>query len=266
MNIGFLVFTLSLGLASCTTVETSAKETTSVAEASVAPSKIGLVDHAKWDALLKKHVNDKGMVNYKGMIKDSLQLNAYLKQVESNPPDKSTWSKPEQLAYWINAYNAFTVRLIIRNYPVKSIKDIAGGIPFVNTPWDIKFIKIGGETHDLNNIEHGIVRKEFNEPRIHFVLVCAAVSCPRLRNEAYNAKRLEEQLDDQARVTFNDPSKNKVEKDKAQITKLLDWYWGDFKGLKMTRQEYVNQYSLVKMNANAEITFMDYFWELNEQK
>lgn len=224
------------------------------------------VDHKLWDELLKANVNDKGYVNYKGMIADSTKLNKYLDMLSVNVPDEEVWSKSAQLAYWINAYNAFTVRLIIRNYPEKSIKDLAGGIPFINTPWDIKFIHIGDETYDLNNIEHGIIRKQFDEERIHFAVVCAAMSCPPLRNEAYTADKLDSQLDDQARKFFNDPTKNKISKDKAEISPILKWYGGDFKDKAPSLREYVNQYSKVQINQGVDIGFTDYNWALNEQK
>jgi hypothetical protein len=133
------------------------------------------VSHASFTDLLKKHVAASGKVNYKGFIRDSLQLNQYLELLSDNPPQNS-WSREDQLAYWINAYNAFTLQLIIRNYPLKSIKDIGSRIkiPFVNTPWDIKFIRIGKRKFDLNNIEHDILRGKFKEPRIHFAIVCAS--------------------------------------------------------------------------------------------
>ena len=224
------------------------------------------VDHKIWDELLKAHVDNKGMVDYKGMIADSTKLNKYLEMLSVNVPDKKVWSDAAQLAYWINAYNAFTVQLIIRNYPVGSIKDIAGGIPFINTPWDVKFIHIGDKTYDLNNIEHGIIRKEFDEERIHFAVVCAAMSCPPLRNEAYTADALNAQLDDQAHTFFNDPSKNQITANSAKISPILKWYGGDFKDKAPSLREYINQYSDVKIKEGVDIEFNDYDWSLNEQK
>jgi hypothetical protein len=114
--------------------------------------------HQQWDKLLKKYVNNSGMVNYKGLQKDQADLDAYLKTLSDNAP-QDNWSEDEKKAFWINAYNAFTVALILKHYPVKSIKDIAGNIYKINTPWDIKFITIGAKKYDLNNIEHGILRK-----------------------------------------------------------------------------------------------------------
>ena len=129
--------------------------------------------HEVWDELTRKHVTESGVVNYKGIIQDSIQFNAYLDLLSSHLPNETNWTREERLAYWINAYNAFTVKLIIDHYPVVSIKDIKKGIPLVNSVWDIQFIEIGGKSYDLNNIEHGILRKEFYEPRIHFAINCA---------------------------------------------------------------------------------------------
>jgi len=143
------------------------------------------IEHTIWDALLKKYVSPDGTVNYKGFIRDKATFEEYLTLLSKNPPNKKTWSKAAQLAYWINAYNAFTVKLIIDHYPVKSIKDIKKGIPFLNSVWDMEFFHIGGKEMNLNDIEHDLIRRQFKEPRIHFAVNCASYSCPRLRNEAY---------------------------------------------------------------------------------
>jgi hypothetical protein len=221
------------------------------------------ISHDIWDSLLKKHVDSKGFVNYAGFKKDQVQLRKYLTMVEKSAPAKS-WSKEEELAYWINAYNAFTIQLILDNADKKitSIKDIGSKIkiPFVNTPWDIKFINIGDEKMDLNNIEHGIIRKKFKEPRIHFALVCAAKSCPPLRNEAFTAKNLDRQLQDQGVRFINDASKNKITVNSIKITKLLDWYGRDFN---KSQIDIVNDYSKTKVNKDAAISYMDYNWALN---
>ena len=224
------------------------------------------VSHQIWDELLKKHVNDEGMVDYKGFIADSTELNQYLDLLSNHHPNEKNWSKDERLAYWINAYNAFTIKLVIKHYPVESIKDIGSAlnIPFVSTPWDIKFINIEGEEYDLNNIEHGIIREEFEEPRIHFALVCAAMSCPKLRNEAYVAERLDEQLENEAKEFFNS-EKNDISSDRAVLSKLMKWYSGDFKDVAPSVIAYVNRYSEVKINEDAEIDYKDYSWKLNEQ-
>ncbi len=223
------------------------------------------VSHSIWNNLLKKHVNESGFVDYGGFRKDQPKLKEYLKLLSDNPPAKS-WSVNERLAYWINAYNAFTVQLILdhADQNIKSIKDIGSTIkiPFVNTPWDVKFIQIGDQKMDLNNIEHGIIRKQFNEPRIHFALVCAAKSCPPLRNEAFEASKLSAQLDDQGKRFVNDSEKNQISEKSVKISKIFDWYGGDFKK-KDTVLNWVNKYSSKKADAKASISYMDYNWALN---
>lgn len=220
--------------------------------------------HQQWDKLVKKYVNTGGLVNYKGFKSDKADLDAYLKTLSSNAPQNS-WSENDQKAFWINAYNAYTVSLIISKYPVKSIKDIAGKIYKVNTPWDIKFITIGGKKYDLNNIEHGILRKKFNDPRIHFALVCAAMSCPRLRNDAYTGAELGKQLEDDGKDFLNDKSKNRITAGKAELSKYFSWYKGDFtKNGSLT--DFINKYSQTKINGDAKIGSLDYNWSLNEQK
>jgi hypothetical protein len=220
--------------------------------------------HQQWDKLLRKHVNASGMVSYKGFQKDKAELDVYLKTLSDNAP-QSSWSADEQKAYWINAYNAFTVALILKHYPVKSIKDIGGKIYKVNTPWDIKFVNIGGKKYDLNNIEHGILRKKFDDPRIHFALVCASISCPRLRNEAYTAGQLNAQLEDAGKDFLNDKSKNRISANKADLSKYFSWYKGDFTK-NGSLADYINKYSVTKVNTNTKIGSLDYNWSLNEQK
>lgn len=221
--------------------------------------------HEIWNTLLKKNVSADGKVNYKVFIKDSVELNKYLKILSENAPNEKTWTVNEQKAYWINAYNAFTVKLITKYYPIKNIKEIGSSIqiPFVNTPWDIKFIVIGTEKMDLNNIEHGQLRKKFDDPRIHFAIVCASKSCPALLNEAYDPARLDQQLDNQAEVFLKDTFRNKVSATNPQLSKLFDWYKMDFTK-KGSLIEFLNKYSAVKINTNSKITYLDYDWNLNE--
>jgi hypothetical protein len=222
------------------------------------------ISHNIWNSILKNYVDDKGGVNYQEIQKDSLRLNQYLKIVSSNHPNDKNWSKNEQLAYWINAYNAFTVRLIIRSYPAESIRDIAGSIPFINSAWDYEFITIENQSYDLNDIEHGIIRTYYSEPRIHFALVCAAISCPKLRNEAYQAEGLQDQLQEQAVDFINDKSKNTINNEFAEVSKIFMWYNSDFTE-DMELWEYLNKYSIIKLKANSEIDYADYEWLLNEQ-
>ena len=220
------------------------------------------ITHESWDSLLRAHVNDDGWVDYQGFIADSLRFNNYLELLSRHHPNNRHWSRAEQMAYWINVYNAFTVKLIVDYYPTNSIKDIKSGIPFINTVWDIKFIKIEGATYDLNNIEHGILRPRYKDPRIHMVVNCASVSCPKLYNRAFTADKLDAQLDQAARDFLTDTNRNIITPESAQVSKIFQWYSMDFKSL----PDFINQHSPVKINKNTKITYLEYDWNLNEQK
>lgn len=221
------------------------------------------INHNLWDSLLNTYVLSNGDVNYKGLVEDSVKLNKYLTLLKSNHPNDKNWSKDEQLAYWINAYNAFTVKLIVDNYPTKSIKDIKNGIPFVNTVWDIKFINIEGAIYDLNNIEHGIIRQKFEEPRIHFAVNCASKSCPPLLNEAYTASKLDEQLTRQTKAFLNDSFRNEITNPTSvKLSKIFSWFRGDFKK-KTSLIGFINQYAPIQINKDADIDYLDYDWNLN---
>ncbi len=224
------------------------------------------VTHEIWNGLLKKHVNADGWVDYKGFIRDSSELNRYLKVLEASHPNDKTWSRNEQMAYWINAYNAYTIQLIVRNYPVKSIKDIKKGLAFVNSVWDIKFIKIQGFTYDLNNIEHNILRPIYKDPRVHAAVNCASYSCPKLRPEAYTAVRLDEQLNDAMAGFVNDPTRNRISSSKAEISEIFKWFKGDFEQNGQNLRAFLNQFSKEKISDKTDITHLDYNWSLNEQQ
>ena len=229
----------------------------SMAQKTIKASKPPL--HTVWNDLLHKHVSPIGKVNYKGFVKDSVELKIYLDSLSNNPPDKNTWSNEEQLAYWINAYNAFTVKLIVSHYPVKSITDLHPKfyIPLLNTVWHIKFFSIGGIPFNLDRIEHSILRKEFDEPRIHFAIVCASVSCPPLRNEAYVAIKLNDQLNNQAKLFINDAKRNNISRDKVDISKIFSWFKGDFTKNGSLIQ-FLNLYSNIKISGDATIDYMEY--------
>ncbi len=223
------------------------------------------VSHEIFDKLLKKHVDMSGLVSYVGFEEDREQLDEYLELLTTNPPNDQYWTVSEKMAYWINLYNAFTIDLILDHYPVESIKDIGANlqVPFVNTPWDIKFIEIAGEKYDLNNIEHNILRKVFEEPRIHFAINCASISCPSLRKEAYVGSRLEQQLREQATQFLNDPSRNQITAEKAEVSKIFQWFGGDFTK-NGTLKEFLNQYAEQKILEDTDISYLNYNWSINE--
>ena len=221
--------------------------------------------HEIFTQLLEEYVDNDGMVNYDGIAENIALLNRYLQELEQNPPDSRNWAETEELAYWINAYNAYTLQLIIKHYPLSSIKDIGSFIqvPFINSAWDIPFIEIGEEKLTLNDIEHRILRKEYNEPRIHFAIVCASISCPKLRPEAYVSSKLNDQLEEQAVEFINDESKNLISADQIEISRIFQWFGGDFKK-GQTLIDYLNKYSRVNIRLDAEVGYLDYNWGLNE--
>ena len=224
------------------------------------------ITHEEWTNLLQKHVNKAGFVDYKGFIKDSAKLNTYLAKISDNAPSNN-WSKDEKLAYWINAYNAYTVKLITSNYPVKSIKELGAANPiiFINTAWDKKFFSIGNKKMTLNTIEFKIIKKQFRDPRTHFAINCASISCPKLLDVAYEAKTLNAQLDQEGKAFLADTEKNKVSATNPKLSSIFKWYSGDFeKG--QTKVEFLNKYASPKINANANLDYLDYNWNLNEQK
>lgn len=212
------------------------------------------IDHKQWNDLLQKHVSAKGNVDYKGFKKDAAALQSYLDLLAKNLPEKS-WSKNAVLAYWINAYNAYTVKLILDNYPVKSIKKI-------DNPWDKEFFTLGTKKYSLGEIEHKILRK-MNEPRIHFAINCASYSCPNLLNEAYTENNLQSQLESAAKSFINDKTKNSITANKIEISSIFDWFTGDFKK-GVTLIDFLNKYSTVKIDKNAKISYKEYNWNLNE--
>ena len=222
--------------------------------------------HQIYDQLLKKNVSAEGKVNYKGFIKDSVELTKYLSIISKTPPDEKAWSKNEQMVFWINAYNAFTIKLITNYYPIKSIKDIGSKIqiPFVNTPWAMKFFTIGKEKMSLDNIEHGRLRKKFDDPLVHMALVCASKSCPILLNEAYDAKKMDEQMAKQAKAFLADSFRNKISADKPELSMIFKWYGMDFNNNGASVRSFVNTYSTIKIKPEAKISHVDYDWGLNE--
>ncbi len=213
------------------------------------------VDHSIWDQLLKKYVADNGKVNYKGFKQDAKLLNGNIDYLATKIPSEN-WIKQEKLAYFINVYNANTIKLIIDNYPTKSIKDI-------KNPWSKNRIKIGEEDFSLEDIEHKILRK-MNEPRIHFAINCASASCPKLLNIAYKADNIETLLEKATKDFISDSDKNKISKENVQLSKIFDWYKKDF-----TKNgsliDYINQYCKFKIDSDAKIYYLDYDWNLNEQ-
>lgn len=218
---------------------------------------VSAFDHSMWDNLLKKYVSPNGNVNYDGFKSSMTDLDAYLHLLEDNPPTAS-WGEEETMAFWINAYNAYTVKLILNNYPTSSIMKINDG-----KAWDLSFIKIAGKQYSLNNIEHDILRAKYKDARIHFAVNCASVSCPKLRNKAFTGANLNEQLDEMSRSFINNSAKNSIASDHVKVSQLFNWYKGDFT-MNGSVIDFLNKYSTTKINSGASIQYMEYNWNLNK--
>ena len=241
--------------------------------------------HAAWTALLKKHVllldgGKASQVRYSAMATDRALLKAYLAQLSAVAPAAvDAFTKPQQMAFLINAYNAFTVELILTRYPkLESIRDLSS---LLTKPWSIKNVPLLGTTLTLDNIEHDNLRAKgrFDDPRIHFAVNCASIGCPMLREEAFVADRLEMQLDEQTQRFLSDRSRNRYADGKLEVSKIFDWYGGDFKlghkgiaSLPAFFARYANQ--LADAPADRErikaqgvpISFIDYDWKLNDAR
>ena len=225
-------------------------------------------DHSLLDGLLRTHVDEHGWVDYNGLREDAEQLDQYVASLAEAPFDEM--GRSEKLALLINAYNAFTLRLILDYWDgggLKSIKDIPG-----NKRWDDQRWQIGSFTWSLNAIEHEQLRPKFKEPRVHFALVCAAVGCPTLRSEAYLASRIDGQLEDQTRYAHTHDRWFRFEADSNEVhlTQLYDWYGGDFEQVAGSVLEYAAQYSdelkqALAVGNTPSINWLNYDWTLNDK-
>ena len=240
-----------------------------------------------WDDLLKSNVTyiqngTASRVNYTAFQRDHDKLKAVLDDFSKvERKEFNTWSKPQQQAFLINAYNAYTVEKILTRYPnIKSIRDF--GSVFGN-PWKDKFFMLFGESFYLDKIEHETLRAEgvYDEPRVHVAVVCASIGCPMLRNEAFTADKLEAQLDDAMRRFMSDRSRNRYNAatHKLEVSKIFDWYGKDFEkghkgytSVKQALSRYADQLAdkpedrAAVRDQKADVTFLDYDWSLNDSK
>ncbi|MDF3819652.1 DUF547 domain-containing protein [Leptospira sp. 96542] len=227
--------------------------------------------HDLWDALLKQHVKN-GLVSYKGFQKDAQNLDLYLQSLSKvTESEYQKFSETERLAFLINAYNAFTVKLILDHYPISSITDIGSPISKLNlargTPWKTDFFVLLGKKRHLDWIEHEKLRKDFSEPRIHFAIVCASIGCPNLMSEAYRAKTLEKQLQAGKIGFLKNPKKNSYNKEKniLYLSSIFKWFESDFTK-KGSLVSFVQDGFDVPIAENVKIEYNDYSWVLNELK
>ena len=244
----------------------------SAASSSAAPSCAAFDhDHRAWTRLVGQYVAD-GRVDYASLHHDArAELSAYLDTLSAvSRPCYAEWTRDQRLAFWINAYNAYTVSLVLEHYPVRSIRSI-GWVP--GSAFRTKFIPMAALADgdlSLDDIEHGHLRKEFHEPRIHFAIVCASVSCPPLRSEAYRPADLDRQLDEQARRFLGDPTKNRVERESRtlRLSPIFKWFREDFEKAAGSVPAFVARYvdpatAAACREPDVRIEFLDYDWSLN---
>ena len=239
-------------------------------------------DHQDWNDLLVKYVvsiNDGKAteVDYQGLANERQKLQAYLNSVaEVDQKSFQTWTQNDQLAFLINAYNGWTVELILSKYPdLKSIKDLGS---FLKSPWKKKFIPLLGIIRSLDDIEHGLIRapESYDEPRIHFAVNCASIGCPALRPEAYRGDILESQLQSAEMLFLGDKSRNRLVNNVFEISSIFKWYGDDFRkgnrGIESLEQYLLSHSGLFGLseeqktsmqNGKMKIRYLKYDWKLN---
>ncbi len=242
-------------------------------------------DHSRWTALLQQHVTTAASgyattLDYRGMMRDRAQLNIYLDQLSAVTRQQfDQWSSAQQLAFLINAYNAWTVALVLTQYPeLESIKALGG---WFRSPWQKRFIPLLQQQLSLDDIEHDLIRGSgrYREPRIHFAVNCASIGCPALRAEAYRAEQLDQQLQQQTQQFLSDRQRNRMQDGRLMLSMIFNWYQQDFEqgwqGVD-SLAEFIVQYreALALSEADVqrlrvgelEIVFLDYDWLLNDSR
>jgi hypothetical protein len=236
------------------------------------PSHAATFDHSAFDALLRRNVEG-GLVDYDAFRGDPT-FPAYLDALAR--ADLSPLTPPERLAFWINAYNAYTIELINRHGERESIRNINTTLGLaLKGPWREPLVRAAGQVYHLDHVEHDIIRKQFQEPRIHFALVCAALGCPPLRSEAYTGAKLEEQLADQAQAFLRrSPTQNRVDLPSrtVYVSRIFEYYADDFGGTDAAIGRYIAQFyppgperTLLESGAFT-LRKTEYDWTLNSRE
>lgn len=229
-----------------------------------------MLEFAPWDQWLRHYVDDRGRVDYETWQREARQpLRAWLQNLSTVDP--TDYTTDEQLALWLNLYNALVVARILDRYPLTSIRPTFLGIPnWIAFFWF--FLRptylLNGARYSLNQIEHGILRRQFQEPRIHFALVCAAIGCPLLRAEAYTPDRVRAQLEDDAHRFIHNP--DKVYYDAATgilyCSQILKWYRQDFLTVAPCLPDYIHIYLPdAPLTAATPVSYLPYDWTLNQR-
>ena len=235
------------------------------------PASTAVIDHSPWDGFLKRNVVDDpagpDLVRYADVTaEDRVLLDSYIAGLAG--PPVSRYSRNEQLAYWMNLYNALTVQVVLRHYPVDSIRDIdiSPGF-FSDGPWGKKLVTIEGEPVSLNDIEHRILRPVWRDPRLHYGLNCASVGCPDLHPLAFTAASADAALNRAARDYINDPRGVSVQGDRITVSKIYDWFIADFggdeAGVIAHLLRYADEPLASILRQKGRIDDVQYDWSLN---
>ena len=236
------------------------------------PSNTTIIDHSAWSRILKQYLSRDGnginrFAYAKTKAGDVAALNAYVENLSRMPIND--FNRAEQKAFWINLYNALTVKVVLAAYPVKSIRDIAisPGL-FARGPWGKKLIEIDGETVSLNDIEHRILRPIWRDPRLHYALNCAAIGCPNLQNEAFTSSNTEDLLEAAARDYVNNPRGADIVDEKLIVSSIYVWFAEDFGNSDAAVIAHLRRYAEPKLSellaGIKEIGGMAYNWELSD--
>lgn len=225
--------------------------------------------HAAFTTILAKHVKDE-RVDYAALKKSPAELNAYLDTLAYVPESAfKKWDDKQRMAFLINLYNAATLKLVADHYPVKSIKDIGN---VLKGPWKQPVVRLFGDLRTLDYVEHDLLRPTFKDPRVHFAVNCASIGCPALRAEAFQAEKLDAQLDEQGRRFLRDTSKNRLDAGKKtlHLSPIFDWFKGDFTAKSGSVEKFILPYvsdadRKVIEQGGLSIKSTDYDWKLNRQ-
>lgn len=235
------------------------------------PANTQPIDHSAWDGLLKKYIkqDETGLNRFaygKVSAKDNQALNAYIKTMSEI--EISDRAKPVQFAYWVNMYNAITIKVILDNYPVKSIRDIDTSGIFANGPWGSELVTIEEETLTLDDIEHAILRPIWKDPRIHYAVNCASIGCPNLSKDAFTAANTEKLLEEGAKAYINNPRGFDIEDGELIVSSIYKWFAYDFGNSEQGVIDHLSKYAsaerLEKLKSIKKISDTDYDWSLNE--
>jgi hypothetical protein len=226
------------------------------------PAQAATVNHEIWAELLNKYIKQNG-VDYAGFKSEENRLDQYLKVLENT--DSKSLTQSDQFAFYTNAYNAWTIKLILGSYPgVKSIKDLGS---FLKSPWEKKFVRLDGEVTTLDHIEHNILRPRFKDPRVHFAINCSAASCPPLRPEPYLGGSLDQQLNDSTRSFLNNPSSYRFDGSTLYVSRIFKWFSEDFNddvlSFYLKHAEGDLKEKLTDQKDTIRVKYLHYDWSLN---